>query len=328
MAEEDDSGTVNFPENPVEAPGAPTDGGQTTPNVTVNVGAPASTGPTEVTQPMIDSFLGRRTAATPSGGLAGAAPAPSTGGEGFFTGFKRGAETQIYGVLSLLPGIGHYFTRESRLGQEAYAPVHGAGATIGHALGTATPWLVGGEALGGARAVSALSRLSPSLSRVLTGAARARPVTTEAGTAGGGIVRFKPTVARGAAIGLVAGAAQEPEGDPSLQARVAPAVAGALTAGALTKIGLTTAQISGVQRLIGTLGAISGYELGGGAGLGMTVAAMYGLHHLKLGVREAGHLAPLIAAEARRMARAGATSTAAAAGATAGKIANDIGQIQ
>jgi hypothetical protein len=177
--------------------------------------------------------------------------------------------------------------------------------------------------LAGSKAVGALTRLSPSLSRVLTGAERIAPTATAEGTVAGGIARAKPTVARGAAVGAVAGAAQEPEGNTGYSGRIAPALGGALGGAALTKLGLTGSQQKGVEGIVGSLAALIGYEAGGATGLGMTAFAMYALHRMGLGVRAAEHLAPLISAEAARVAR---QSTVAPTGAVIGQTVNEIGR--
>jgi hypothetical protein len=226
----------------------------------------------------------------------------------------------VLGALSLMPGIGDWFTRESYLGQRAYAKNRGgAGEYIGEAIGTVAPWLAGGAALGSVRGIGALSRLSPSLSRVLTGAARIEPTVTAEGTVAGGIARVKPTLARGAAVGAVAGAAQEPAGNTGYSGRVAPALAGALGGAALT-----APQKLGVNNIIKGLSGLMGYEAYGMMGGGLALAAAtYALHNMKLGVRAAEHLAPLIVQEAQRLA--GPTAVAPA-GAAIGKTTNTIGE--
>jgi hypothetical protein len=295
------------------------------PGLTVNVAAPqpAQASVPAATESQVDAFLGAPAPASLQGGAPPETYQQDPKGGGFVSGAVKGASQQVLGALSLLPGIGDWFTRESYLGQRAYAPSRRGSESVGELVGTVAPWVLGGELLAGARGVSALSRLSPSLSRVLTGAERIAPAAGETGTAAGGIARLKPTVARGAAVGAVAGAAQEPAGDTGYLARIAPAAGGALGGAALTKLGLTGAQQKGVQGIVGSLAALMGYEAAGATGLGMTAFAMYALHRMGLGVRAADHLAPLIAAEARRAA---GISGAGPVGAVIGQTINEVGK--
>lgn len=301
--------------------------------ITVNVAAPQPAAATipSASEADIDRFLGSPTPATPAGGRPDTYQQDPHGG-GFISGFEKGVGQQVLGALSLLPGVGNYFTRESWLGQRAYAPSRGGTESLGIGAGTVLPWLAGGAALGSARGVAALTRLSPSLSRVLAGAERLAPSTpiatelgegaiaTEAPTVGGGIARLRPTVARGTAVGAAAGAVQEPAGNTGYSGRVAPAVAGALGGAALTKLGLTGSQQAGIKNLVTGLSGLVGADIGG---LGMAIISMFGMHNLGVSAVAAHHLAPLITAEAQRLA---SQTAVAPAGAAIGKTVNEIGE--
>lgn len=295
------------------------------PNVNINVtqaapvAAPAPPRPAMATRDEVASFLGAATPNAPGGGVPGTYQQDPQGG-GFVSGALKGASREVLGLLSLLPGSGDLFTRQGYLGQMAYAPARRGSEALGIGVGTIAPWLFGGEFLAGSRAIGALSELSPSIARAVTGAERLKPVTTEAGTVGGGIVRAKPSIARGAAVGAVAGAAQEPAGDTGYLARVAPAAGGALSAGALTALGLGAGQQRTVQVITTGLAGLLSYE---GGGVGLAALAMYLVHKAGLGVRAAEHLGPHIAREARRLA---GQSSAGVVGAEAGQVVNEVGQ--
>ena len=320
------------------------------PGVTVNVAAPqpaAATIPT-ATEDQVDRFLGTATPTAHPGAGSSDHYVQDPQGGGFISGVIKGGSQQVLGALSLLPGIGNWFTRESYLGQLAYAPSRRGSESVGEFFGTVAPWIAGGEALASARGIGALTSLSPSLARVLAGAERIAPkgrvfsVTPEgeatATSVGGGIARLKPTIARGAAVGAVAGAAQEPEGDTSYTGRIPAAVGGALGGAALTKLGLGKAQQDGVNKLVTGLATLMGAEAGanvgsalgigplaggGIGGLGALLISMYGLHNMGLSVRQVDTIAPLIADYAKKLAH---TSATAPVGAAIGKTINEIGE--
>lgn len=318
-------------------------------NVTAPAPAPAAATPAApaavptASDADVAAFLGAPTPATPAGG-APAVQDPQGGS--FLTGFAKGASREVLGALSLLPGVGNLFTRESTLGKMAYAPGRRGSEDIGIGAGMIAPWLVGGEVLGTTRAIGAISDLSPTLARIATGAFRSRgariaeevtptgeigaagiPVgqVTAGGSVGGGMIRAKPTLARMAAGGAVGGALQEPEGNTGYSGRIAPALTGALSAAALGGIGLGGEHIKAVGNITRGLAAIIGFEAGGlTGGLGLALMAHLLLHRAGLGVRQVDHLAPLVAEQAQRLAGL-SQRHAATVGAVAGGVANEVG---
>lgn len=337
------SDTYNAPE-----PESRTEG-----NVTVNVTAPASpAAPAPIaTQEMVNAFLsqpapGAPAATTRSGATTYHEPAER---HNIIWGLGKGMERPILGALSLLPGIGQYFTRESWLGQRAYAPSEGIGENIGVAIGEFAPWVAGGEALAGtqigARALGSIYDFSPTLARAI-GSAYGGGTIRGAGGRMASRFRSAPAVAKRAAVaGGVAGATQQPEGRPDASwlervgERVAPAAAGAVTGGALgiagpalqrsaaalgpAIAGLSTSHQGVVNNAVTALGTIATY--GASGNLPLTILAMYALHQGGLGVRAAHQLAPLVAQQAIRLG-ANSARGAAAAGAVAGAVVNDIGR--
>jgi hypothetical protein len=113
---------------------------------------------------------------------------------------------------------------------------------------------------------------------------------------------------------------QEPAGNTGYSGRVAPAVAGALGGAALTKLGLTGSQQAGIKNLVTGLSGLVGADIGG---LGMAIISMFGMHNLGVSAVAAHHLAPLITAEAQRLA---SQTAVAPAGAAIGKTVNEIGE--
>lgn len=334
------SDTYNAPE-----PTTQTDG-----NVTVNVTTPTPAAPPRMaTEAMVDAFLGRP--------APGAAPATTRRAATYHEpaerhnliwGLGKGMERPLLGALSLLPGIGQYFTRESWLGQRAYAPSEGIGENVGVAVGEVVPWLAGGEALTGtqlsARALGRIWDFSPTLARAIGSAYGGG--TTRVGGLMASRFRSPSAIAKRAAVaGGVAGATQQPETtDPNqswverVGERVAPAAAGAAAGAALGLAGPAlqrgaTALAPAMRNLTSTQQRAVNWAMTGLAGavahditgqLPLTIAAMYALHRAGLGVRAAHQLAPLVAAQATMIARA-STRGAAAAGAAAGEVVNDLG---
>jgi hypothetical protein len=255
---------------------------------------------------------------------------------GFWEGLTKGLSREALGTLSLIPGTGDLFTRKGSLGKSAYAPVTGLKGTIGLGIGTVAPWVLGGELLAGARGIRALTSLSPKLSQLLTGATA---VGSEAVAPGAAILRTVGpaasvatkgrrvgTVGRAAITGGIAGAAQEPEGDTTYGGRALPALTGALSAGSLRGLGLTSKQMFQTNNLVVGLSLIPGFAMAGPAGAVMAgIIARMAMHRMDFGVNAANHIAPQIAEMAQKLAaNAARPSVAGATGAVTGALSNEL----